>query len=279
MLSRALNQVRRQVPRVASSIARTQAVRSMTTAGGKLSELATKFEHVDVLRYEHKNLKFTLSQMNHHADSLAVGFLECGLIPGDVVLSWLPSHFAEQHVLQFACSKAGLTLYTLDPSLAVSDPEAAKKALTKALEITEANALICQEAGSDTNYIRLVESVIPELRIFNQDDGMPFIAPQFPHLRLPIHTGFDYSDKAGMIPLSDMLCPTNDLAASLKKTGKTVGEKTALMGELEVGSDGVPTKKGKVLSNDEVLKSGAWPEFNAVLKKEYTEVEGTGVAF
>lgn len=121
--------------------------------------------------------------------------------------------------------------------------------------------------------------MIPELRIFNQDDGMPFIAPQFPHLRLPIHTGFDYSDKAGMIPFSDMLCPTNDLAASLKRTGKTVGDKTALMGELEVGSDGVPTKKGKVLNNDEVLKSGAWPEFSAVLKKEYTEVEGTGVVF
>jgi len=27
---------------------------------------------------------------------LAIGFLDCGLAPGDVVLSWLPDHFAEQ---------------------------------------------------------------------------------------------------------------------------------------------------------------------------------------
>jgi len=249
----------------------------MTTAGAQLQELAAQSPHVDVIRYEHKNLKLTLQGVDGHADSLAIGFLDCGLAPGDVVLSWLPDHFAEQHILQFACSKAGLTLYTLDPSLATTNTDAAKEALTKALEITEANVLITQEAGSDTNYIRLVEAVIPETRIFNFDDGMPFISPRFPHLRLPIHTGFDYSEKPGMIPLSDMLAPTKDLNGALK--GKIVDGKSGLLGQLEIGQDGVPTKKGKVLSDDEVVKSGSWPEFSSILKKEYREVEGVGVVF
>jgi acyl-CoA synthetase (AMP-forming)/AMP-acid ligase II len=251
----------------------------MTTAGAQLRELAAQSPHVDVIRYEHKNLKLTLQHVDSHADSLASGLLDCGLVPGDVVLSWLPNHFAEQHILQFACSKAGLTLYTLDPSLATKDPEAAKEALAKALELTEANVLVTQEAGDDTNYIRLVEAVIPETRIFNFDDGMPFITPRFPHLRLPIHTGFDYTDKMGMIPLSDMLSPTKNLDGALKGTGKIVDGKTALFGQLEIGQDGVPTKKGKALSNDEVVKSGAWPEFGSILKKEYREVEGVGAIF
>lgn len=253
-----------------------------TSAGASLAQLAAESPHVDVVRYEHKNLKLTLKGVDYNADALAVGLLDCGLAPGDVVLSWLPSHFAEQHILQFACSKAGLTLYTLDPSTAITNSTAAKNALAKALELTSANVLISQEAGDDTNYIRLIENVIPETRIFNVDDGMPFISPRFPHLRLAIHTGFDYSDKAGMIPLSDMLAPTEDVEGALKAAGSAGGAlngKTALMGELVVGEDGVPTKKGKTLSNDEVVKSGKWPEFSSILKKEYREVEGVGAVF
>jgi len=272
-----LRQLALRAPRLIRPMVATSARRNMTTAGAQLQELAAQSPHVDVLRYEHKNLKFTLQHVNGHADSLAIGFLDCGLEPGDIVLSWLPDHFAEQHILQFACSKAGLTLYTLDPFLATTNIEAAKEALAKALEITEANVLITQEAGSDTNYIRLVEAVIPETRIFNFDDGMPFISPRFPHLRLPIHTGFDYSEKPGMIPLSDMLAPTMNLNGALK--GKIVDGKTGLLGQLEIGQDGVPTKKGKVLSNDEVVKSGVWPEFSSTLKKQYHEVEGVGVIF
>lgn len=276
-----LRQLSRQVPRLSKALrpVSTAAVRSMSTAGAALAQLAVDSPHVDVARYEHKNLKMTLKGVDYNADALAAGLLGCGLVPGDVVLSWLPSHFAEQHVLQFACSKAGLTLYSLDPSLATTNPSAAKEALAKALELTEANVLISQEAGDDTNYIRLVEDVIPETRIFNVDDGMQFITPRFPHLRLPIHTGFDYTDKAGMIPLSDMLCPTDDVEATLEATGKTISGKTALLGELVLGNDGIPTKKGKTLSNDEVVKSGVWPEFSSILKKEYREVKGVGVVF
>lgn len=253
--------------------------RTMTTAGQSLQQLAAESPHVDVIRYEHKNVKFTLRHVNQSADALAIGILDCGIAPGDVVLSWLPSHFAEQHILQFACSKAGLTLFTLPASIATTDPAKAKEALAKALELSKANVLITQEAGNDTNYIRLVEEVIPEVRIFNTDDGMPFFTPRFPHLRLPIHTGFDYQDKAGMIPMMDMLCPTADLEGALGATGKIVDGKTGLMGEFEYGKDGVPTKVGKVLNNDDVVASGVWPEFNSILKKEYREVEGVGVVF
>ena len=189
-----------------------------------------------------------------------------------------PPRQIPQHILQFACSKAGLVLYNLDPSQAITDPEGSKKALAHALEITEANVLVTQEAGDDVNYIALVESVVPETRIFNFGDGMPFFSPRFPHLRFPIHTGFDITDKAGMEPLKHMLCPADTLGDQLQAIGAKVDGKTPLMGELTMGSDGLPAK-GKVLSNEEVYKSGKWPTFSSILKKDYVEIEGVGVVF
>ncbi len=106
---------------------------------------------------------------------------------------------------------------------------------------------------------------------------MPFFSPRFPHLRLPIHTGFDYTDKDGFVPLQDVLCDTEDLDGAMG--GAVVDGSTPLMGELKMGGNGVPTGVGKVLSNEEVVKSGAWPQFSSILKKEYTEVEGVGVVF
>jgi len=250
---------------------------SSMSAGDALKRLASEFPHKDVLHYDHKNVKWSLKQVDYFAEALAAGLVDTGLQPGDKVLSWLPLHFSEQHVLQFACSKAGFVLYTLDPAQAETDPEGAKKALKKALEITEANVLVTQEAGNDVNYIKLVEGVIPETRIFDFGEGMPFFTPRFPHLRFPIHTGFDITDKYGFMPLKHMLVPTGELAGALSEF--KVDGSTPLAGDLVIGSDGIPTKKGKVLSNEEVVKGNIWPELTSVLQKQYKKIEGVGVVF
>jgi len=286
--SNILRQVSRQAVRAGISRGSVKAVRpvagvlatqarSMSAAGAALETLAIESPHVDVVRYEHKNLKYTLKHVDHHAMALAVGLLESGLAPGDAVLSWLPSHFAEEHVLQFACSKAGLILYNLDPYVAVLDTKAAKEALDAALTLTKANALISMEAGNDVNYTRLIEAVIPETRIFNFEDGMPFITPRYPHLRLPIHTGLEYDDTPGMIPLYDIICPTHNLEGSMK--GTKVDGTSPLAGVMDVSADGIPTQIGKPLTNDEVVESGMWPEFSSILNKEYSEVKGVGVVY
>ena len=72
--------------------------REMATisAGEALVRLATDHPHMEIVRYEHKNVKWTLKHVNYYSDALACGFLDAGLQPGDVVLSWLPEHFAEQ---------------------------------------------------------------------------------------------------------------------------------------------------------------------------------------
>jgi len=180
-------------------------------------------------------------------------------------------------VLQFACSKSGLVLYTLDPSNAATDKQAAKDALAKALELTKANVLVSQEAGNDVNYIQLAESVIPELRIFDQSSGAPFVTPRFPHLRLPIQTGFDQDDKEGWLPLRHMIVPSDNLDTHIDLT--KVNGQTPLAGGLVLDEKGIPTKLGKPLTNDQVVKNKVWPTYCSVLEKKFHEVEGVGVIF
>ena len=64
--------------------------------GQALAKLAHDRPEMDVIRYHHKNVKWSLKHVEFFSDCLATGFLDQGLTPGDVVLSWLPSHFSEQ---------------------------------------------------------------------------------------------------------------------------------------------------------------------------------------
>lgn len=81
-----------------SQISCAMNTREMSSAAGAtlLEQLAVESPHVDVIRYEHKNVKFTLQNVDANSSALAYGLLESGLKPGNVVLSWLPSHFAEE---------------------------------------------------------------------------------------------------------------------------------------------------------------------------------------
>ena len=72
--------------------------RGMATisAGDAPARLASDHPHQEIIRYEHKNVKWTLKHVNYYSDALACGLLDAGLKPGDVMLSWLPLHVAEQ---------------------------------------------------------------------------------------------------------------------------------------------------------------------------------------
>lgn len=169
-----------------------------------------------------------------------------------------------------------MILYTLDPAQAITDREGAKAALARALTITNANVLVTQEAGDDVHYAQLCKEVIPEIRIFDFKCGMPFISGYYPHLRFPIHTGFEIGANYGMVPLKHMLVPSGQLKKHLDGAGITGN--TPVYGELVLGPDGLPSKT-KLLTNDDVVKSNLWPTVTSILKKQYSEVEGVGVIF
>lgn len=73
---------------------------------------------MEIVRYEHKNVKWTLKHVNYYSDALACGFLDAGLQPGDVVLSWLPEHFAEQVSLAIQADIIAMQSHGVDRSVA-----------------------------------------------------------------------------------------------------------------------------------------------------------------
>ena len=178
-------------------------------------------------------------------------------------------------ILQFACSKAGLVLYTLDQP--GKDTAAAQAALTAALTLSKANMLVTPEAHNDMNYIRLTEGVIPELRIFTQETGLPFVTPRFPHLRYPVHTGFDQDEKEGWLPYKYFLVPSDNLEKLIDTSKLT--DKTPLAGTFVADAKGIPTKLGPTLTNQQVIEKKIWPTYNAILEKKFHDVQGTGVIF
>ena len=150
--------------------------------------------------------------------------------------------------------------------------------MAKALELTEANVLFSLEAGNDVNYVDLTKGVVPEIRIFDFAEGMPFFTPRYPHLRFPVHTGYSIVDKEGMFAFKHFLLPSNNLDSLLRDTGsKALDGKTPLLGELIVDKEGIPVKTGKVLTNEEVFSAKVWPEFTSILNREYKEIPGVGV--
>lgn len=180
-------------------------------------------------------------------------------------------------VLQFACSKAGFVLYTLDPSLATQDTTKAQAALEAALRLTKANVLVSQEAGSDVNYIRIAEAAVPELRFFDFGEGMPFVTPRHPDLRFCIHTGFDQEDKWGWLPLRHMVVPSNNLDSHIDTS--LIQGSSPLAGSLELSPDGIPVSLGPTLCNERVHQQKIWPTYSRVLDRNFHHVEGIGVIF
>ena len=100
------------VPASATTVLRSLSTVAVT-GGERIAQLAEELPFKDIVRYDHKNVKWTLENVNRHSEDLAAGLLETGLIPGDVVLSWLPNHFAEQVRWMMLCwcfSFSGLSL-------------------------------------------------------------------------------------------------------------------------------------------------------------------------
>ena len=184
--------------------------------------------------------------------------------------------FDTQMVLQFACSKAGLVLYTLDHLVAKKDSAKAEQALKAALELTKANILIAPEATNDVNYVNLVHKVIPELRIFDTSTGAPFVTPRFPNLRVAVHTGFDQDDKYGWFPLRHMVVPSQNLDSFVGSAPPS--DKTPLAGVLKVHDD-MPVGVDKPLTNAQVVERNVWPTYCSILQKKFHTVEGVGVIF
>jgi hypothetical protein len=102
---------------------RTFAAAAALSGGHQIAALTDANPNIDAVRYTHKNRTWTTQHVQYYSEALAIGLLENGLAPGDVVLSWLPDHFSEQ--VSYVCHERLLLNFIesfLNPRIRVHSP-------------------------------------------------------------------------------------------------------------------------------------------------------------
>ncbi|MHA1529591.1 MAG: AMP-binding protein, partial [Alphaproteobacteria bacterium] len=126
------------------------------TVGRLFDESAGRFADNDALVVMHQGIRWTWHQLRAEVDRLAAGLVALGLAPGDRVGIWAPN-MAEWVVTQFATAKAGLILVNVNPAYRLAE-------LEFALNQVGAKALITVPSFKTSDYIAMLEELLPELK-------------------------------------------------------------------------------------------------------------------
>jgi len=167
------------------------------TIGSFLDSIAERFGDRPALVVPYQNVRWTYREFQQRVNRLAAGLLKLGLKPGDRIGIWSQNN-SEWVLTQFATAKAGLVMVNINPAYRRSE-------LEYVLGKVGCSALILSPAFKSSNYIEIVEDVIPEIK--HTRTGM-LNAPHLPSLKHLIRMGRDKT--AGMLNFDDLLTSVND---------------------------------------------------------------------
>ena len=169
------------------------------TIGQCLDRAAASVPDGEALVVGWQNIRWTWRELKARADEFAAGLIALGLEPGDRLGIWVPNN-AEWVVVQLATASAGIILVNINPAYRL--PE-----LEYALNQTGCRALIVAEALKSSNYIEMLNQLLPELA--NSEPGK-LQSDKTPDLRWLIRLGdtqspgmLNYRDVAGLASEND----------------------------------------------------------------------------
>lgn len=145
------------------------------TVSGLLERTAARFGEHDALVVPYQDIRWTYRELAEQVETFAAGLAALGLKPGERIGIWAPNGW-EWVVTQFATARAGLILVNINPAYRASE-------LAHALQTTECSALIATRQIKSSNYVQMLNALIPELA-----DSAPgqLRSAQFEELRLMI---------------------------------------------------------------------------------------------
>jgi len=125
------------------------------TIGQCLDQAAASVPDGEALVIGWQNIRWTWRELKARVDEFAAGLIALGLEPGDRLGIWAPNN-AEWVVVQLATASTGIILVNINPAYRL--PE-----LEYALNQTSCQALIVAEALKSSNYIEMLNQLLPEL--------------------------------------------------------------------------------------------------------------------
>jgi len=161
------------------------------TVGAAFERAASRWPERPALAVRHQDVHWSYGELKAKVDAFAGGLVALGLEPGERIGVWAPN-CAEWVIAQFATAKAGLILVNINPAYRL--PE-----LAYALNTVECAALITAPSLKTSNYIEMLNTLMPELA-----KSLPgqLKSKKIPSLRLVARLGDERSP--GMLNFDDI---------------------------------------------------------------------------
>jgi fatty-acyl-CoA synthase len=212
------------------------------TIGAYLDSVAARFGASEALVIPHQEVRWTYDEFNQRVTRLAAGLLRLGLQPGDRIGIWSQNR-AEWVLTQFATARAGLIMVNINPAYRRSE-------LEYVLDKVNCSALILAPVFKSSDYIAMLQDVVPELH--HARPGA-LQSERLPNLRHVIRLGADQTP--GMFNFDDLSASLDaDHLAYLAKVQATLQFDDPVNIQFTSGTTGAP--KGATLTHHNILNNG-----------------------
>jgi fatty-acyl-CoA synthase len=212
------------------------------TIGAYLHAIAARFGASEALVIPHQDVRWTYREFNERVTRLAAGLLSLGLQPGDRIGIWSQNR-AEWVLTQFATARAGLIMVNINPAYRRSE-------LEYVLDKVQCSALILAPSFKSSDYLAILQDVVPELGKARPGDLQ---SARLPHLRHVIRLGADQTP--GMLNFDALSqAPGAGDLARLAEIEATLQFDDAVNIQFTSGTTGAP--KGATLTHHNILNNG-----------------------
>ena len=169
-----------------------------STIGDVLDRQAERFADRDALVNAETGERYTYAEFRDEAERVARGLMALGIQRGHHVGIWA-TNYSEWALTQFATAKIGAVMVNVNPAYRTHE-------LAYVLEQSEANAMILIGRFRNSDYVAMLNEVVPELKDANPGE---LRSPRFPYLRnvicIPPHSdGPDAETPPGMWAWDEM---------------------------------------------------------------------------
>lgn len=143
-----------------------------TSIGDLLDRQADRFANREALVSVERGVRYTYGELRAESDLVARGLMELGIGKGEHVGIWA-TNYPEWVVAQLATAKIGAVLVTVNPAFRPHE-------LEYLLSQSDASALILISSFKTSDYIAMINEVVPEMR---QSTPSQLHSEKLPHLR------------------------------------------------------------------------------------------------